>query len=1056
MISGTYFYNRIAPLVLALALFSQPAHALDFSKLPGTIPLNVEVATPATDLVKDGKVLFPNEVKQLATEMDISELDPKEPTDIWAKTPVPPEEKAAEDRKLDFFQDKPVEYVGDPGSPLHLFRFNAAAQTDQGITTFAFLLSKTAHNILLRKALLEKLGYRVPPVRHIPKLTVQFTTPGAREIFRNELTKTNFADPARWIIEDDDAGNRLVLRDVMVAQAQSDFYNFAFARVPYEYMRDRRTFRALAILFQMTEVPETVNGYPWNLPSIVNDFLPLTFQDKDQFFGSYEDTCWIVRKLAKLTRKDFEEIVNSTAYEEAAKHLLVEKLIAQRNSAVQMFGIQAEQLPVDYKVSFGDKLIDGKLVKEDTQNYASRFAFGDPEAPFSSGDYFAFARSKIYSNIIANLVSRFNQNVMPNTDIAAKLTAHEQDIEMKQLADLFKTGELHKIPNKLYAFPMGSMNVIVSRDIVVGSYLGSNNMIQIADAVGLNLNAGIFLHADAPAWPWTINGNATGSITRTYTHLRPIKSIKVALQYPFKNLLVPLVKTDIGETLQKVIAPDFNKLPKEDQTKVVATTVDSLKKTMDVGESLMITDTIGAQLGVNLRYGINDLTGIYPTFSAQQTIISRMHITRFDDDTFHIYLDRGEMGTLQVSLQFKAFVPIVEISGKGNKGSAKTRFRPIKITGNNDDLAENTTNLRILDEAIENFNPYAAAIDDQYFDLNYKFSQGGFGFSFLPWKWKTLSTDQTVDITVPTSSMKTYDDPSKRARTYYRTSSGKMSGTDWEDFSVDVFNASLDKLIKNNRYAVDSTNNGRPGNTIFGNSKTREAIFEAELDRYRRGISKPFVNINYYWEGWSISRKDAEKIIDDMNKKTAGQLIPFNALNTTEQIQLYNINLSYMIYAGGIEYTLALDPETVKQIFERFKTVDLVREQHYGPPSHTMSRRFYLYDVFSEHVRNALAAQASGDAKEYASEVREAMSLAETSISTPGMFALVGGEQNMAVRSQIHGFRKGDEFGNDDGYFSKMLGQFGATDLAGPWEAARSTIGESPSEFYLYWLMDRI
>src|SRR5690606_13702021 len=115
-----------------------------------------------------------------------------------------------------------------------------------------------------------------------------------------------------------------------------------------------------------------------------------------------------------------------------------------------------------------------------------------------------------------------------------------------------------EIPVKAWVFPTFRGQMILSRNLITGTYLGTDNLVQLVDTVGVAVSAGAFV--GAVGLPVDAMASGEVSLVRTYAHLRPVTSIQKSLKYSFKNIFVPLVKKDYGnklhEATQVVLDPE--------------------------------------------------------------------------------------------------------------------------------------------------------------------------------------------------------------------------------------------------------------------------------------------------------------------------------------------------------------------------------------------------------------------------------------------------------------------------------------------------------------------
>ncbi|MEK7356349.1 MAG: hypothetical protein AAB250_07860, partial [Bdellovibrionota bacterium] len=412
-------------LMILTLVVSSSAMAGPFTDFPGAIPRDAS-RTAATDLVIDGRVVTPDEADQLrARGTDLSAIDPQD-SDIWSKSAqtsvLPPLDVNA--------TGETFEYLDVVASPLGMFRFSVTKKDASGIPrTYTIVLSKKAHNILLRQGLLRKIGYQVPEAKRLRKFTVRFTGAASRMGFIDALRgQIMLADPSRWALNADDKNAvDAILQDAVIVGGDNHIYNLADGLVPSEVIQGRRVLNSLLVPYSLVDVPESVNLFTWHPGRITNDMIYLPYDDSEDFFPSYDDARWAARKIMALTRADFEKVVASADLPAEVAALTLEKIVARRNMLGGYFGLTSTALQFDPTITRGANLVNGKLTKQDWPGYGSRFAFGDPVAPLSGSEIRAFFKSRAFGSIVDNLVTQFNLNVIPKTDINQKIYDHQVD-----------------------------------------------------------------------------------------------------------------------------------------------------------------------------------------------------------------------------------------------------------------------------------------------------------------------------------------------------------------------------------------------------------------------------------------------------------------------------------------------------------------------------------------------------------------------------------------------------------------------------------------------------
>jgi hypothetical protein len=257
-----------------------------------------------------------------------------------------------------------------------------------------------------------------------------------------------------------------------------------------------------------------------------------------------------------------------------------------------------------------------------------------------------------------------------------------------------------------------------------------------------------------------------------------------------------------------------------------------------------------------------------------------------------------------------------------------------------------------------------------------------------------------------------------------------------------------------------------PGSGIFGRSVSRRAAYEAELNPspQRNPITESFVEINYEWKGWEISKGDLMKIIQEISEKFNFRFYPTSALQSTKKVQLYSVELKMSVYSAGIE---ALANTHKSKLAEA-----LVRENKYQyMPDYFICGGGYCDDAqrkqqqqakseklirqFEKAQKAYLMARVRGDAATMTKQGLKMITAAESALSAKGFIEMIGGEKNIFVQSSLNGFRVGDA-GGDTVLIADTIGQIGSNKRNGPLRFVQENLGMTSSEFFIFWLLNKI
>jgi len=1056
---------RIFKIYVFLYIFVPFVFAGPLPNVPGGIPLEYG-KRPATDLVVNGEMLTADEAHRLAISgADISLIDPDGTSNIWEdehgelrtgeglSDEIWRDGSADEDERdnLPVFENTRVKFFDYKFSRSGNFLFTGEVEDKSGVRrVFTFRVSKKNHNMFLRREFLRKIGYRIPPTKYVKKIVLEFPRESTKEIFYKKLSVATFGDPKRWVVSDEDGSNEIVLQDLIVTGSDYNMYNLATGFVPSHIIRGRRLFNALIVPFSLVEVPESVNIFSWRAGQIVSKHVLFSYNTISEFSCTFFDAKWIIKRILKLKRKDFEDIVRNSHFPEEVQLLLTEKLISRRNSLKDLFGIEADDIGVNTDISMGEFLKNGKLLKEKWEGHAARYAYGDPESPLSGSEIGALVKSKILTNVISNLISRFNSDVIPTVNIEENVLQHQMEVAEKNFAHYLRTGEVRETPFAVWAVPVASARLITSREIISGSYLGTDNIVQLADTVGFNVSAGAFLGTDGMPTNWYASGSVSAFFTRTYSHLKPIKSMKRAVNYPFKNILVPLLKRKFAHFFDDLVNGKLDSLEEIKRQEKISEMVGVFKENLEVGESIIISDSVGPEFQANVGYQFSEWLRAYANFRTNALILSRLHILRKDKDTIQIYKDSGNIESAGITFGLKAKIPVISISFKLSGGEAKTKFHSLNINEKeeeNKDIVYMLSALRYL--LLSNSLEMIDSLNKPYV-LKHKFNEKQTAFKLMFWRWNSLKSKDSITIVNPQG------DPED----LFRAVSAKRSGKNYQDFTTDVINTIIDEATDGDSdVSIVNNSSGIPGDTIYGKSLLRSIVFEGEVenlsdDRKTGFIDEPFVSINYVWKGWSIKNEKAQEILDSINDRFEREMYDKRVLKHTQKLLLYTINLRYFIYHSGIDHMVNFPSDEIEEIFDAFymKEKPLFDEREH---EEWKRDKALLVSSFKKNQKKYRKTKRKGLIKKYSKYALKMISIAEASLFTEGLVKLIGGEENIYAYSKMKGFRAGEETG-DRAVISDSFGIYGDRYVTGPVEAIARKLKMTESEFYAYWIMGRL
>ena len=584
---------------------------------------------PAGDLEYNGEDISSRKAAQLEyfEGLDVTTLDPY-PSNIWNPDYSKSIQLYNHDHHLDDLQDQlgllesseEFEYIeADPSVPGTLILRVRSVKTKE---LLYIVIGKKIHTNLMKKALLRRLGYRVPAMGYLKEFSVKFNSNydisrllngykngvepsfpflvkdspnrwvtnihqidqnSKKPVLCTDLEKkaknaeadsdtksqTNYSTKTKWVIQDpqDSEDSILRLQDALVLRREENTYALYDGVVNVSMTRKRRrAFNAIGIASSLVQLNENLNLFSWEIGTVLDGYLHLDSPKHTQYEGaSVEDLIWISRKILDLKPKDFQNIAAQSHLPKEAVMLLTEKLISRRNSLRNVLkfdsGVHVPdkyretyrssiELPVTPNISFGKFLVNGKLLKANWSGYGSYLASSDPEERLSKRQMTELGRSKAWSTVISNAVTNINEIVFPVVEdkIALAVIDEKIDIAVENFIKFLDTGIAVPTNFSYHVEEFATAALITSRDLVTGSYLGTDNPVQLADTIGVAGRAGVFVGTNGMPNSVFLDGIAQGQLIRTYTRIKPLQDLEDARGVPFENPAVPiLIHGDLPE-----------------------------------------------------------------------------------------------------------------------------------------------------------------------------------------------------------------------------------------------------------------------------------------------------------------------------------------------------------------------------------------------------------------------------------------------------------------------------------------------------------------------------
>lgn len=1002
-----------------------------------SVPLS-EQRMPSDDLVYENRILRTDEAYQLSRQgIDLATLDPSESA-VWEKRKRP----ATSASSIPLNDGDAVEFSGALLSASGMFRFNI--RTDE--VTAIVHLDKTLHTVLLRRNLLGLMGYKVPEIKWLKNLRVSFDSiEQMNDFLDSQIPRATLGAASRWLVSKDEQALSVVLQDVAVTVPDSsDHYNLAMG-VPPQTLTSR-TLRSLIIPYALLDLGESANKFEWTVGRVSNNEILLPHFTRGNFATTLADAKWALNILKTLTVAEIRQAVEHAHFPKEVSNVLVEKLAARRNALMQVFSVTAPALAVNTKVA--------KIDKENWPGYASRFAHGDPESPFKDVHYYALA--KLQSFVLDNVVARANTELSVFDPNAVRIDYFKDQFQ-RGLNHFVETGEFLAFPVGTWFSPVADFGITASRDVVVGNYLGTDNLVQLADSIGWSVQLGGHLGIENLQIAPTTAIRGTVNLSKTWSHLKPLRNLKQVFEEPYKNVVVPLMKWQLTKELNRLHELSESEDPTvdwslKDDNSALSKVIGHINNNLGVGESLLYVERVNPLLGGSASASafMGMPVGVKLSGSVDSVDVRRVQIYRKNAKTIQIYDDIGHGRGWSIDVTIENLIPIIRLGWRRQKGDYSVRLHEVDI---NPEVSENP---KLFDKAhaigqflqtgsselLENIQkPHV--VEAEYVDRSTR-------FAFLFWRHKKLKSNTYFDI-------KSRDGLNGR---YVSFTDERQSGLNWEAFTKDIINYGFAQVAEGVEWAVPVFQN--PAQTIGGMGTTTEVRFESRIPEAGR-FDERFIRLTDRWEGWSASVKKLKEHMRKANTKFGFTLFDEGTLNNADKLKLFDVSVSLNLYEEGIKRLSALPVDTLIRIENTYE-VRLNLHKRGCEEDRIRDRRMSNGQVIQScgthnsiiNTNKQCQDKIKGN-KPQEEVVKCLMTLFRhlyDDLDYADITRLLG-RDNVFVHGSVNGFRSGDEVLNDT-IMSNTDGRIGGRFWNGPFDKIQEMLGIQSGELNGYWLREKL
>lgn len=899
-------------IVFALLLASQSLWAGSLS-----IPKGV-VKKPAQDLVdSNGDILDISEAARLAAQgVDLSNFDPMA-NKLWQ-----PEALPLKDTHIRLPRDgQVVDYEAAEASNTFTFLAKVRFQGQY----FRLGLSRFTHSVLLRAALLRKLGYVSPIPEFYQNLELRFHSKKQKEDFllqaQEEMT-TDF-NSRHWLKSETE--NSVVLALALLEPMSNEVFDIDWGYAPsaknsaqaslLRTLSVHRAFRALILPYVLVDIPESINRFSLQVGSQFAGQVVFAHPYAESFAAcGYDDAKWLARKINAFTEQDWQEIVDRGHLPPSLQELVKAKLMYRARGLSELFELPSNLKVPTLKINNND-VKNGKVVSEYIDQMPLRYSHGDRPSPFTDGDLQRYLKIDAYTSVVSNVLTKLNEKLqLLDTEVWAQ---KYQDGLKQKVVDHIRSHPDQPFyqPVESWGGMIAGLDVGASRHITTGAYYESTATMQLVDNLSVGASIGYFrgLAGVENLMPSAL---VKGSVIRDFTHVRPVASLKEANKVSWANLIVPRFMKNLSGVLEQ------SEITLEDGRKQF--TVDKFLSELKTGEVFIVTDSLAIGGQAQLSSPLSAILGFTPfdylnsvalgvdatRVALRQTVVMRT------SEGLQVFVRRINNKAWGLQGDINYFLNLVRLRSQTQYTNGYTdAFVLDYSTELSEWLNEGEKGQEKLNELREKMRPALSALfknnDSEILFANFKDKklaiEHGLKSKELSLKllWTRHSNFEEVhDLKVRFPMVQDLPDlrPQDEEVHLVTARKGELSGVDLLGFTFDILNGWLGpKKVK-----FDVLQSANPANMPFGRSFFRMVTTESDLTQ---GATSPMPDVGilqYVWGGWSLKQNKFIKLLTEINArfKVRGQSlapIPVEQFYSVKSLDFYRITAQISILPGAIE-----------------------------------------------------------------------------------------------------------------------------------------------------------
>lgn len=888
------------------------------------------VQKPAADLIQDGRVLEVGEAASLSQGgVDLSLLNPQE-NKLWQN-----QSYKTSDADQQFY---PKTKEGVRYTSFEATNFGTAMARVESVekpgTYFRLAISRFSQSVMMRAALLRKLGFYLPSPQYYSSLRINFKDENEKKDFLEEAQK--FAgdfESRKWLLEDNKDLHFVTLSSATLEVVSNDFFDIQWGFAPnpddprqkplVDRLSRNRAYRALILPYALVDVPESVNRFSAQMILIQAGFAVLQQVSAKSFSAcSYEDFRWILRRLQSLTLKDYQEIVREAHYPAEIEPLVLGKLLYRADEALKIFQLQSSiQLP-DLNITSSSGLVKkGKVTQEFVPGYPQRFSHGERTSPYQEGDLARYLSVNFNSSLLETVVSRLNTHLQAQT--VSDIATNYQQNKIQKIMDWFKNGGSPPKFGQVESFsgPVGGLSFAASRNVATGTYSGSTAPVQLVDNVSMGGSIGYFVGLDGLRnyFP-SLQGNL--QYVRDYTHVRPILSITEGTKVSWKDVLVP----QFMGNLVGILKSEETSVTDKDGKALQQKSLDKFLSDLRDGEVFTVTDSLMLGIGIQAQASLDVLLGLTPFnfinsvtlgADASRVILRQISFAKTGSGVQIFVREMNNRGAgLEMNLSF--YLKMLKIRAQSSAADINTQAFVIdydpSIAAESDATSEKgkifaktRENLRLALHPLFKSNETEllySKFKNNKFALEHNIKTNETKLQFLAARFSSFEEEHLLKIQYPTNEAHPELDPKDEEVTLYSYKKGQLKGRDLLGMFFDI----LDGVFAQKKQDITLTKamGDNPANMPLGNAYWTQVNTESDLTA--NGKQYPSVaQIQHVWGGWSMSRDKFFKLVDQIQSDFSTTeianypLIKKEALLNMKSLDFYRITANLSVLENGVE-----------------------------------------------------------------------------------------------------------------------------------------------------------